>query len=135
MPLLDVQAPGRGGLRLVFDGGAVTLRVRDGAAEASWSCDVGLLKPGREHHVVVTVDGGPGIVTWVVDGVLCDGGSQRVRGWQRFRRRGEQQSLLGRVARSASGQAAARADVVGGLRIYGRALRTSEAISNYRSGR
>jgi len=110
-----------GDLSLVFEEGRLTLV----AGDASWSCDGGLLKPGRTHHVVVTADAGPGILTWVVDGILCDGGAERVRGWQRFRK-----AQLGRV----SGKEVKKHDAVKRLRLYARPLRTSEAISNFRSG-
>jgi hypothetical protein len=36
------------------------------------------------HAAVITVDGGPKIITFVVDGTLCDGGEQRQFGWGRF---------------------------------------------------
>jgi hypothetical protein len=75
--------------------------------------------------VVVTVDGGPKIITFVVDGVLQDGGNQRQFGWGRFSPH----------LRSANGAAKVRIDpAVGSLRIYGRALRTSEAVGNFRAG-
>ena len=110
-----------GDLSLVFEAGRLMLVTGD----ASWSCDSGLLQPGQTHHVVVTADAGPGILTWVVDGVLCDGGAERVRGWQRFRR-----AQFQRV----SGEEVKAHDAVQRLRLYTRPLRTSEAIANFRSG-
>jgi hypothetical protein len=42
-----------------------------------WSCDPGTLKTSAWHHVVATVDGGPKVISFVVDGALCDGGEAR----------------------------------------------------------
>lgn len=36
-----------------------------------------MLHPGESHHVTGIVDGGPRIITFLVDGVLCDGGDER----------------------------------------------------------
>ena len=89
---------------------AITLN--DGRRNASWDSDQGALKPGKLHHVVITVDGGPKIITFVVDGVLCDGGDERQFGW-------------GRSARPCARQTAPRtlkiAPAVRALRIYNRA--------------
>ena len=93
--------------------------------ENAWDCDPGVLQAGRLHHVVVTVDGGPRIITFMVDGLLCDGGEQRQFGWGRFR-----PSL-----RHANGGATLRvAPGVESLGICGRALRTSEAVGIFRRG-
>jgi hypothetical protein len=75
---------------------------------------------------VITVDGGPKIITFVVDGVLCDGGDQRQFGWGRFSPtlRTPHGSPTLRIARS-----------VQALRLYNRPLRTSEAVGNFRAGR
>lgn len=71
------------------------------------------------------VDGGPKIIGFVVDGILCDGGDERQFGWGRFSPtlrtpRGAARAKVGSAVRS--------------LRIYGRALRTSEAVGNWRAG-
>lgn len=123
------------GLALQFENGTLVLRASAGKQQTAWQCDRDLFEVAREHHVVVTADGGPGILSWVVDGVLCDGGTQRVRGWQRFRTRADKKSVLGEAARAASGNRLEPGALVHGVRIYSRALRTSEAVSNYRSGK
>jgi hypothetical protein len=90
--------------------------------------DPGLLKPGQVHHVTAIVDGGPNIISFVVDGKLCDGGKSRHYGWGRF------DSKIGdingsnklRLSPSFPGE-------IHGLRIYDRYLRTSEAIANYQA--
>jgi len=104
--------------------------LNDGRTENRWDCDPGLLQPGKLHHVAAIVDGGPKVITFIVDGQLCDGGTARQFGWGRYSPN----------FRSPKGDATLRiaagpAGAVKALRIYGRALRTSEAIGNFRGGR
>jgi len=58
--------------------------LNDGRTGSTWESDRGLLQSGRWHHVAIIVDGGPKIITFVVDGRLCDGGQDRQFGWGRF---------------------------------------------------
>ena len=75
------------------------------------------------------MDAAPRIITFVIDGVLCDGGADRPRGWGRYK------DALGdvrgagrlRIAPSLKGQ-------IKRVRLYRRYLRTSEAVGNYRAG-
>jgi hypothetical protein len=61
----------------------------------------------------------------VVDGVLCDGGDQRQFGWGRF---------SPHLRTPAGSPLLTIAPAVKSLRLYGRALRTSEAVGNFRAG-
>ncbi len=56
----------------------------DGRTENRWASDPDSLAVNRRQHIVVTVDGGPRIITFVIDGVLTDGGNTRQFGWGRF---------------------------------------------------
>ena len=80
--------------------------------------------------MVATIDGGRKIITFVIDGVLCDGGDVREFGWGRFNR--DLGNLNGsgelRIAPGLQGQ-------LGSVRLYNRYLRTSEAVGNFQSGR
>ncbi|MDF1514173.1 MAG: exo-alpha-sialidase, partial [Anaerolineae bacterium] len=107
----------------------IELVLNDGRTENRWVCDPESLKPDQLQHVVVTVDGGPHIITYVIDGVLNDGGAFRQFGWGRFspNLRGVEGSAKLRIAPQMTGS-------VKHLRIYNRALTTSEAIGNYRAG-
>jgi hypothetical protein len=113
------------------EGNSVSLRltIDDGRWQGTWDCDPGLLGARRRHHVVATVDGGPKLITFVVNGKLCDGGLSRQYGWGRFPRE---------VGDVSGGAALAIAPALRGtlhaLRAYGRALRTSEAVGNWRVG-
>jgi hypothetical protein len=123
--LLDNRTPDRKGLLLsTAENGAVELTIYDGRTENRVVSDSGVLTAGADHHVGVVVDGGPKIVTFVIDGKLNDGGTERQFGWTRFSPN----------LRNANG---ARTLQVGRkvqrLRVYGRALRTSEVIANFRS--
>lgn len=124
--LLDSRdASGKGLLVATAAGGTLRLVVNDGRQECSWSADRACLDPVWVHHVVITVDGGPKIITFVVDGVLCDGGEERQFGWGRF----------SPTLRAPNGsKTLCIAAAVQSLRLYNRALRTSEAVASFRSG-
>jgi len=109
------------------ENGAVRLHFSDGANKAgAWTSDPGLLKEGQLHHITTIVGGGPNIITFVVDGKLCDGGKSRQYGWDRF------DPKIGdvngsdklRLSPSFTGE-------ILSLRVYDRTLRTSEAVANY----
>ena len=71
------------------------------------------------------MDGGPKIITCIVNGVLGDGGEERQFGWGRF----------SPTLRTPAGAATLQiAPTVHALRLYRRALRTSEAVGNFRAG-
>ncbi len=80
----------------------------------------GTLVTGRRQHVVVTVDGGSGIVWWMVDGIFNDGGAVRQMGWGR----------LPKGFAHFSTQPAGP-----GLTVYGRALLANEAAAIFSAAR
>jgi len=110
-------------------GATLRLDFSDGHTPAGLDLDAGLLKPNKLHHVVFIVDSGPRIIFTVVDGVVCDGGRGRTRGWTRYAR--PIGDITGarrlKIAPSLRGQLKL-------LRIYNRYLGTSEAVGNYRAG-
>lgn len=120
----------RGTLAISLSGklGMKGIRTDVGLAESVWHSDAGRLEPGHWHHVAVSVDGGPKIVTWVIDGILCNGGSTRSQGW------GRMHPYLDDVngAKSATIAHTLRGQI-NRLRLYQRYLRTSEAIANFRA--
>ena len=124
--LLDNRAEdGRGFALQAIEDGRVELILHDGRTENRWASDAGAMSANGRHHLVVTVDGGPHVITYVVDGKLHDGGHERQFGWGRFSPN----------FRSANGGPLLRVGAgVEKARIYGRALRTSEAIGNFRAG-
>lgn len=122
VPLLDSRGAFGRGIRLSAEpDGSARLTLSDGKTECAWSSDARLLQPGRQTHVVAIVDGGPKIILFVVDGILCDGADQRQFGWGRYSPH----------LTSVAGDANMRIDpAVKRVRLYGRALRVSEAVGN-----
>lgn len=88
---------------------------------ATWTTDPGLLSLARPHRVTAIVDNGPKIITWLVDGRLCDGGESRQYGWTRYDR------YLGQI--SIREEAKVSTENVDELRFFGRPLRCSEAVA------
>jgi hypothetical protein len=128
--LSNRTSDGRGFALQTASDGTLALILGDGSSESRWRSDPGLLRPGVRHHVVVIVDGGPKVITFVIDGVLCDGGDDRQFGWGRYNPnlrsvRGAPTLALG----------PSMAGALYSLRIYDRPLLTSEAVGNYRAGR
>lgn len=124
------DSAGRGIVVKLVEDGVVRIEMSDGKTGAFWYSDAGMLAPGRTHHVAIIVDGGPRIISFVIDGELCDGGTARPYGWSRF------SPDLADV----NGEAKARLAVglkgkLDLVRVYHRPLRTSEAVSNYHAGR
>ncbi len=98
----------------------------DGWQAAYWDCDAGLLRTNAVHHLVVVVDGRAKVISFVVDGELNDGGAQRQFGFGRFNPTFKDVSGGRdlRIAPELHGE-------LRHLRLYDRALRTSEAIGNF----
>jgi hypothetical protein len=102
-------------------------------AATDWICSARLASSGP-HHVCVILDAGPRMVTWVVDGHVCDGGpmdgteSGSPAGWTLF-----DQSSIGDLGRSSPAVAHVGA-AVAEARVYNRALYTTECIGNWRNG-
>ena len=126
-PLVDNRTPNGQGFALVTaDDGAVELVLNDGRSESRWASEPRSLAAGQAAHVVAVVDGGPKIITFIIDGKLQDGGDFRQFGWGRFNPN----------FRSPAGAELVRiAEDVQSVRLYGRALRTSEAVGAWRAGR
>lgn len=91
-----------------------------------WDSDPGLLRPNQRHRVAFVVDGGPKIVSVVVDGLLCDGGNRRLFGWGNFVKYIEEINTTGRlhVGSNFDGH-------IHTLRIYDRALLNLELRNNH----
>jgi hypothetical protein len=129
--LLDNRnTSGRGFCLQTTPRGTVELLLNDGHSASRWDCDAGVLAVNHLHHIAVVVDGGPKIISFIVDGRFNDGGESRQFGWGRFNPNlvDVNASAQLRIAPSL------KAELLS-LRFYGRALRTSEVIGNYRAGK
>lgn len=107
-------------------GGRPTLAIElgDGSRTALWHTDPGVIEAGKRHHVVFVCDFSAAVIAVIADGVFCDGGTVRPYGWGRL------PLEMGDVTGAFQ---AFLAPSVQGLRLYNRALRTTEAIGNYRA--
>ena len=104
----------------------IRIEISDGWATATWESDAGELVGGTDHHVVVTVDGGPKTIVFVVNGLVNDGGAARHYGWGRFF--SEMKDISGAQSLSVG------TDLTR-LRLWARALRNAEAAAACREWR
>lgn len=147
--LLDARAAnGQGWALMTTARGTVEIILNDGRGEARWDCDPDMLEAGELHHLAVVVDGGPKIISFIVDGALCDGGAFRQFGWGRFSpelrhvNSASKNPIIAPGSASVQDGASDEADTerveigsaIQTLRIYNRYLRASEVIGNFRSG-
>ena len=149
--LLDTRAEnGQGWCLQITPHETVEIVLNDGRTESRWDCDPGVITTGKLHHLAVIVDGGPKLIIFVVDGVLCDGGDHRQFGWGRFNpnlRHVNNTSKNRVIAPGNQGgeeiipssddsdtQHVIISPLVRHVRVYDRALHTSEVIGNYKAG-
>lgn len=124
--LLDTTTETGKGLRLELTRrGTLEILMNDGRMENRWDSDP-VFETGRLHHIAIIVDAGPRIISFIIDGKFCDGGEYRQFGWGRFSMnlRDARGGEFLRIAPEFDGH-------IRKLRIYDRALTTSEAIGNY----
>ncbi|MBI5688929.1 MAG: exo-alpha-sialidase [Verrucomicrobia bacterium] len=115
----------------------LVLELTDGRHRTTWTCDPGILTPGRRHQVVFNVDLAPRLITAMVDGVLCDGGDHAQFGYARYADSGRPPT--GKEPRDVNaGPLRVRLAPPDGemhrLRFYDRYLTTSEMVGNFRAG-
>ncbi len=139
--LFDSRGPeGRGLFVQLTDRGTLKLHIvsrawgtpgsqnGNGLVESACETDTGLLQVGRDHQVLFNVDGGPKLMTVLVDGVLCDGGADRQFGWSRFH-----PALMDPNGAAQATLAPRLHGTLLGLRLYDRCLLTSEGVANWRA--
>ena len=118
--LIDgMDAEGRGFRLALSRDGRLELLMGDGQSE-SRSLSEPLLKRGRKNHLVVNVDGGPGIVSFISNGRFCDGGEDSQFGWSRYN------PFLKHVSFATDWEIA---PCVKSLKVHGRPLLSAEAIA------
>ncbi len=115
--LLDTRKPDGQGFSLSYKGeGIIEIVISDGRSCFSWCSDP--IVTGNRNHVVVVVDGGPKLISFIANGAFQDGGKFRQFGWGRF----------GKELRHANGSTNLKVSKeVESLRIFARILRTFEA--------
>ncbi len=123
--LLENRAEDGRGLALrLTDRQSVELLLNDGQRQASWDCDPGLLKPGVCHQITAIVDARPGLILFVVDGQVCDGGLERSHGWTWYDRGVADVSGTGRLTVSGSKEIA-----IERVLLHARPLRVAETLA------
>jgi hypothetical protein len=121
-------ADGRGFALQTVAGGSVELLLNDGRSESRWAADPGSIAAGKRQHLAVIVDGGPKIISFVIDGRLNDGGEARQFGWGRF------SPNLYQLRGNGGPPEIRRGSGVKSLRVFNRYLRTAEAIALFQAG-
>ena len=108
----------------------VTITMSDGSRHFNYStdptCSDVLASPGS-HFVGVVANGGLNVVTFMVDGGLCDGGGRQPFGWSWF---GPLGSLAGSNTMTV---ATAYGGELRSGHFYSNALTTSQLVGNYRA--
>jgi hypothetical protein len=120
MLLENRDAAGRGFSLSTSPFGALTLSLSDGQTENIWSSDP-VMQAGTLQHVVINIDGGPRIISYIIDGRFCDGGDSRQFGWGRF------SPYLRHINGLSDLHVAPQVKV---LRVYAHPLSTARAIRN-----
>jgi hypothetical protein len=102
------------------------IQLSDGRTSSVWNSDKNLIAPQRNHYFSIIVDGGPKLILFVIDGILNDGGKERQFGWGRFHPHLQDinNNVRWKIGKDFDGK-------INTCAVYNRALRVSEAISNY----
>lgn len=113
--------------------GSVEIIIKDGENIEKWNSDPGLINAYGEHSVAVSVDNGPQIIQFVVDGTVCNGRDFRQYGWTRYKSNLENiifnKIIVGDLLR---GQIRSQGHLTN-LRIYNRPLMNTEIIGNHKN--
>ena len=124
--LLDTRMENGQGFVVQHKGqGQLSIWMDDGRTQAGWDSVPQMVSVGKRHHVVIIVDGGPKIIRFIVDGRLDDGASYRQFGWGRFSPHLQHANGASRLLVDGA---------IESVRLYGRALRTSQAVAHFRAG-
>ncbi|RNC82268.1 MAG: exo-alpha-sialidase [Phycisphaera sp.] len=99
----------------------IEIELRENHEVVSWLSDPIPIESDLPLHIVMTIDGGPRLLTLVINGKLHDGAGQRQYGWARIPDSFDQISL----------SPSSRDEVV----VFGRPLTTSEALELYKASR
>jgi len=116
------------------DFGAIVITMSDGEHADSWSSDPGLVKATAvEHCITVTVDNGPRIIQFVINGTVNNGREVRQFGWGRytmdirnFRFNTIEMHKMARDEVSIDSK-------ITNLRLYNQPLMNTEVIGNHRN--
>lgn len=103
----------------VIESAKIEVTLSDARTISTWTSDAGALKQGAMNNIGIIVDGGPKLILFVINGVLCDGGDERQFGWGRYNPALREINGATEASVHASVQEVA---------LYDRALRVSELV-------
>jgi hypothetical protein len=113
--------------------GAIEIRMSDGDHTDSWSSDPGLVKAsGVEHCIAVTVDNGPRIIQFVINGTVNNGREMRQFGWGRYTTDMKDFQFNTIETHKMAGESVNITSKISNLRVYNRPLMNTEIIGNHR---
>lgn len=114
--------------------GAIDNALNEGKTINTWNSDPGLIKAYGQNSISVTVDNGPGIIQFVVNGVVCNGRDFRQYGWTHFEADMQDMDFSHIVTGNLSkGQGVRLPAKLIHLRIYNSALMNTLLIGNHRN--
>ena len=136
--ILSTIGPKHKGIEVsLADDNAIEILINDGevreddiSKNSTFASDQNTITGGKLHHVVFTIDGAAKIATIVVDGVLSDGSVQTRNygwGWVYPYLSDPNDTNICTFDDGFDG-------TIHHMRVYNRALRTSEAIANFNAG-
>jgi hypothetical protein len=115
------------------DYGSVEIIMNDGKNTVHWKSDPGIIKAYGEHSIAVSVDNGPSIIQFVVNGNVCNGRDFRQYGWTHFNC-DINEFDFNRIEVGELGRGQIRPlGRLTNLRLYSRALMNTEVISNHKN--
>ncbi len=101
----------------------IRIYMNDGERCSCWDSDI--ITEDRAH-ITVIADGASGIISFVINGLFCDGGDLRDYGFGRIDP--DMKNIAGKGYFSCS----ERASGISLVRFYDRYIRTNDAVGNYR---
>lgn len=115
--------------------GSIEIMLNDGKRSDVWSSDPGLIPAYGERCVSVTIDNGPKIIQFVVDGTVCNGRDFRQYGWGRYTGGFEDFNFNSvNIGELTTGQIRPPENSrLKNLRIYNKPLMNTEIIGNHRN--
>jgi len=113
--------------------GAIEISMSDGERTDSWNSDPGLIKAtGVEHCIAVTVDNGPRIIQFVINGTVNNGREVRQFGWGRYTVDMKDFQFNTIETHKMTGESVNITSKIAHLRVYNRPLMNTEIIGNHR---
>ena len=112
--------------------GDIEVVINDGNTVDKWTSDPGLIPVYGKHTITATLDNGPKIIQFIVDGVVCNGNEARQYGWGRYSANLNDLKPVSLFVGNLKADNIREPGNLSQLRIYNRPLLNTEAIGNQR---